>query len=189
MPMFCRLGNAEHGAHNRASATQMWRRMLNIKTEDPSITDIQWLQRAKAGNSEEQGQLADSMIQFVKRWSGGLGDEAYLLLAMEEFERRAKTRRNLASSLFNAFAQLPVNKVNKRWIQAMMKACTTATREYADGFLKESDVMSSGKSLQHKVSKAVEALDAVDAYMSANVVHHNLLGMMDKLESCFLFPQ
>ena len=190
MPTLCRLGNADHGAHNRASATQMWRRMLNIKTEEPSMTDTQWLQRAKLGNSEEQGQLAESMISFVKSWSGGLGEDAYLLIAMEDFERRSKVRRNLSNSLFNAFAQLPVNRFNKRWIQAMLKSSITATREYVqDGYLKDSEVLGVAKGLQTRVEEAIRCLDAVDTYMKENVMHKELPAMMDKLDRIFLCSQ
>ena len=187
MATMCRLGNAEHGAHNSASATQMWRRMLNIKTLDPKLTDTEWLKRSQAGNSAEQGQLAESMMAFVKTWSGGLGEEAYMLISLEDFERRAKTRRNLGQSLFHAMAQLPINKTNKRWVQAMLKAAITARREYAQGgYFKDSEILSVAKSLKEDVESAVDVLESAEKYLKENIMHHQLPAIMDKLERAFL---
>ena len=187
MATMCRLGNADHGAHNRQSATQMWRRMLNVKTLHPSLTDAQWLKRSQASNSAEQGELAGAMIAFVKTWSGGLGEEAYMLIALEEFERRAKTRRNLGHSLFHALAQLPVTKANKKWVQAMLKAAITAGREYEkDGFFKDSEILTVARTLTDKVEAAVDVIEAAEKYLKENIMHHQLPAIMDKLERAFL---
>ena len=170
MEVLCRIGNADHGIHRAATATQMWRRMLAIKTEDPGLGDEDWVMRACLGVSKELGAMAPYLPKFVKTWSGGMGDKAYILQDVERFEQGSKVRRDVPLALFKVMADVPPRPMYQAWIPAMIKAIIVAPRQYAEnGLLAIHDVNSITRGNADGVKEASEYLVGAKAYLTEHV--------------------
>ena len=165
--IFSKVGNADHGLFTEVSSIALWKSMYEIKLANPSMTDDQWIVRAKRGQAYSLGKLAEFMTKFICEHT----NDGTIIDKLEEFEVARADSRKLTGPLFKQLGEIPAYILKQPWLIAMMKAALAAPKHYTNGLFTPADLMikkfKDNKELYDKLTRIIVA---ARTYMAAHLI-------------------